>query len=343
MIAERSTEPFLFPHFRACHFSVRQSRFGVKSKTQTSLGELNTLFEFELFGTGVNAGQTTFRIRHAYGEIGRFGAGQYWSPFMDVDVFPKIVEKWGPSGFVLLRNIQLRYMPIQGDSRLTFALEKPGASGDEGIYSERIEVEDIVTQFYLPDFSSEYRYAGDFGYVEIAGILRALKWRDTKIDSVSTDGSALGWGVNLSSKIDINKDNTLKLLGVYGEGIQNYMNDSPVDVALEAISGDPNRPAKGVALPVYGVMAYLDHYWSKTFSTSLGYSIINVKNTNIQLGKAFKKGQYASANLIYYPVENVLAAVEYIWIQRDNKNGFKSKDMRVQFSFKYNFSKVFQF
>src|SRR5262249_6419425 len=67
-------------------FGVRQSRLGVKSTIPTSFGELKTQFEFELFGTGVDAGQTTFRLRHAYGELGHFGAGQTWSPFMDIDV-----------------------------------------------------------------------------------------------------------------------------------------------------------------------------------------------------------------------------------------------------------------
>ncbi|HEX6408952.1 MAG TPA: hypothetical protein VFZ90_17320, partial [Gemmatimonadales bacterium] len=37
-------------------FSVRQTRFGVRSTTPTSLGDLKTTFEFELFGTGVDAG-----------------------------------------------------------------------------------------------------------------------------------------------------------------------------------------------------------------------------------------------------------------------------------------------
>ncbi len=114
------------------YFSVRQTRFGVKSYLPTSLGELKTTFEFELFGTGVDAGQTTFRLRHAYAELGKFGVGQYWSPFMDADVFPNTLEYWGPTGMVFFRNIQIRYMPIQGDTRLTFALERPGASGDQG-------------------------------------------------------------------------------------------------------------------------------------------------------------------------------------------------------------------
>ena len=105
----------------------------------TPLGELKTIFEFELFGTGVDAGQTTFRLRHAYGELGHFGVGQYWSPFMDIDVFPNSLEYWGPTGMVFFRNIQIRYMPIMGDTRLTFALERPVP---------------VVTRVYMPTVSS---------------------------------------------------------------------------------------------------------------------------------------------------------------------------------------------
>ena len=59
---------------------MRQSRLGVRSSAPTALGDFKTIFEFELFGTGVDAGQTTFRLRHAWGELGRFGAGQYLEP-----------------------------------------------------------------------------------------------------------------------------------------------------------------------------------------------------------------------------------------------------------------------
>ncbi len=325
------------------YFSVRQTRFGVKSSTPTSIGTLKTQFEFEMFGTGVDAGQTTFRLRHAYGEIGKFGAGQYWSPFMDVDVFPNTLEYWGPTGMVFFRNIQVRYMPIQGDTRLTFALERPGASGDGGVYSDRIELQGVRSQFYLPDLSAEYRYADKFGYVELAGIVRSIKWRDTNEDTLSLDGSALGWGINLSSNLNITKNDVLRLQGVYGEGIQNYMNDAPADIGIQTNAGSPNRPVKGVALPIYGVVAFLDHTWSKYFTSSLGYSLVDIDNSDGQAGTAFKKGQYAAVNLLYYPIKNVMAGIEYQWIQRDNLNGFKSKDMKVQFSFKYNFSKTFDF
>ena len=81
---------------------VRQTRFGVKGFEPTKFGELKTTFEWELFAVGVDTGQTTFRLRHAYGELGHFGAGQTWSPFMDIDVFPNSIEYWGPNGHGIL-------------------------------------------------------------------------------------------------------------------------------------------------------------------------------------------------------------------------------------------------
>lgn len=45
---------------------VRQTRFGAAASIPTPLGELKTIFEFDLFGTGVDAGQTTFHLRHAW-------------------------------------------------------------------------------------------------------------------------------------------------------------------------------------------------------------------------------------------------------------------------------------
>jgi hypothetical protein len=149
-------------------FSVRQTRLGFKNYFETPLGELLTHFEFEMFGTGVDAGQTTIRLRHAYAELGQFGVGQYWSPFMDIDVFPNTVEYWGPNGMVFFRNVQFRWMPIKGDTRLTIALERPGASADQGDYAGRVELEDVKAHFRYPDVSAEFRKAIPIGYVEVA-------------------------------------------------------------------------------------------------------------------------------------------------------------------------------
>jgi len=337
------------------YFSARQTRFGVQSGVQTGLGELFTQFEWELFGTGVDAGQTTIRLRHAYGQLGHFGVGQYWSPFMDIDVFPNSVEYWGPNGMAFFRNIQFRWMPIMGDTRLTFALERPGASGDQGVYSGYTQLDEVSPRFPVPDFSAEYRSAHDWGYVEIAGIVRYIKWEDAGImDDIDLTGDEMGWGLNLSSNLYLNKDNLFRLSVLYGEGVENYMNDAPVDIAIEIDTTDGEIMIDGVALPVFGAVAFFEHNWSEKFSTTVGWSMLSITNSNAQNFDAFKLGNYALGNIIYYPVPNVMMAAELQWGMRDNYNNLMDDDdypeyylknadiFKVQFSFKYNFShKVF--
>jgi DcaP outer membrane protein len=328
-----------FGHDNSTFAGVRQSRLGVRSSTPTSLGELKTTFEFELFGTGVDEGQTTFRLRHAYGEVGAFGAGQTWSPFMDPDVFPNSLEYWGPTGMVFFRNVQVRWMPIRGDRSLTLALERPGASGDAGIYASRVELQNIKPRFPLPDFSAAYKLTQEWGYVRAAGMLRVIKWDDVLDDRFDLSGDAMGWGLNLSSNVKASPSDTLRLQVVFGEGIQNYMNDAPVDIGIVNQLQNPVTPITGEALPIVGIVAFLDHTWNERFTSSVGYSRTDIDNTEGQAPDAYKTGQYALGNLLYTPVPNVMVGGELQWGRRENfSDGFHSDGFKLQFSFKYNFS-----
>jgi len=318
---------------------VRQSRFGVKTSSPTALGELKTQFEFELFGTGDDSGQTTFRLRHAYGELGRFGAGQTWSPFMDPDVFPNSLEYWGPTGMVFFRNVQVRWMPLKGDSNLTLALERPGASGDAGVLADRIELQNIKGRTPAPDFTGAYSYGKTWGYVRVAGAVRKINWDDMLADKYELSGSATGWGLNFSSNLKPSAKDVIRLQLVYGKGIENYMNDAPVDIGIVANPGNPVTPILGKPIPILGTVIFLDHTWNDKWSTTVGYSETDIDNTEGQSPDAYKKGQYALFNLLYTPVPNVMMGGEFQWGRRTNfSDGFHSDGVKVQFSFKYNFS-----
>jgi hypothetical protein len=324
---------------------VRQTRFGVKSSTTTPLGDLNTIFEFELFGTGVDAGQTTFRLRHAYGELGVIGAGQTWSPFMDIDVFPNTIEYWGPSGMVFFRNVQLRWMPIRRKrTSVTIALERPGASADQGLYADRIELSNITPRFNFPDLSGNARINRDWGHLQIAGIVRKIGWVDTSNNPINLGGSVVGWGVNLTSNVKFTQKDVAKLAFSYGHGIENYMDDAPVDVGIGRNPPGSLVPIKGVTLPVLGIVAFLDHTWSKRFTSSGGFSMVNIENSGGQLPSDYHRGYYSVGNLLYHPIPKVMMGGEFQWGKRMNfSDGFSSNDYRMQFSFKYDWGKSFKF
>ena len=319
---------------------VRQSRLGVKSATSTDYGDLKTIFEFELFGTGVDSGQTTFRLRHAWGELGAFGAGQYWSPFTDVDAFPNSLEYWGPTGLAWYRNVQVRWTPIATPTN-TFmvAFERPGASGDSGIYSDRVELQNIKPRFPIPDLSAAWRTNQKWGYFRVAGQLREIKWDDVLEDDFDLSGRATGWGLNLSSNLNAGKNDVIRVAFVVGEGIQNAMNDSPIDVGVEANRGNRATPVVGKAIPITALSVFVDHKWNGELSSAFGYSRQDNDNTSEQAPDAFRVGQYALGNLLYTPVPNAMAGVEFQWGRRENfSDGFHSDGVKLQFSFKYNFS-----
>ena len=331
-------------------FGVRQTRFGVKGYTPTSMGDLTVRFEFDMFGTGSDEGQTTMRLRYAYGQLGKFLIGQATSPFMDADVWPNTVEYWGPSGMVYYRNVQVRYMPINdADKELWIALERPGAGADKGTISipedgpSLPSLDSVKAKLSAPDISAHFKKRGKWGSVQLAGIFRPLKWADTRVNKGGTDlsGSATGWGAHLSAAINLTKNTVFRGNYVYGEGIENYMQDAPNDIGT-VLTGNPSKPIEGQALPVTGIMAWIDHNWNPAWWTSLGYSNVTIDNTATAANTtSYKYGQYASLTIGTTPIQNTMAAVEFQWGQREGEDGFKAECKKIQISFKYNFSTTF--
>jgi hypothetical protein len=242
---------------------------------------------------------------------------------------------------LFFRNVQVRWTPIQGETELMFALEKPGASADAGDYANRIELQNVKGRFPLPDFSAACKLGQPWGYMRFSGMLRYMAWDDLAAsDTLDLTGNAVGWGLCISSNINIAKD-VVRLLVIYGEGVENYFNDAPYDVGIAKNSGDPKKPATGKPLPNLGVSAFLDHAWNDRWSSAIGYSRTQITPSDGQAANAFKLGQYALVNLLYAPVPNFMAGFELQWGQRENNSdGWKVDDYRIQFSAKFNFSQT---
>lgn len=325
--------------------SVRQSRLGIKGQAN----EHSTfLLEAELFGVGIDAGQTTPRLRHAWATYKNIGVGQYWSNFMDADVFPNTIDYWGPTGMVFFRNQQLRYSFDMQDDEFSVALEKPGTALTTGQFRDQdgcslpnsppscdatdSTIEQLVQAHNnLPDVSVRYRDNTDFGHWQVAGIVRKLGYE--RLDNGST-GSKTGWGINASSVIRFGENDKLKLQAVYGEGFGNYLNDGGVDLAPNSA----NLAEAGIAtVPILGIVMYYDHYWNAQWSSSIGYSFADLDTLDGQADNEFAKGEIAQFNLLHQPMDNVMLGAEFIYGKRTDVSDQSGEDYRIQFSLKVGF------
>jgi len=324
-------------------FSVRQSRLGAKATGMFEGKPYEVKFEFDLFGTGVDAGQTTFRVRHMYAKWGPFLAGQTNTLFMDGDIFPNVVDYWGPTGMVFVRTPQLRWTFWDKDGfTAAVALEHPSDDIDPG--NLRLIDEDIAANIQsneeLPDLTAAIRYGGDWGHVRLAGILRKVGYDTRGTEDNEPDGHKTGWGVNATTAVKLGFA-TPRLGIVYGRGIATYMNDGGMDLAPSVTT----QPGPGTiilipeaeAVKLLGVSAYVDLQWSKELSSALGYSFTKVDNTNFQDDTAFHKGEYASANLLWTHGD-ILAGGEFLWGRRTDNDGDQGTDTRFQATFKWSFT-----
>jgi hypothetical protein len=237
-------------------------------------------------------------------------------------------------------------MPLRTDrDEIILALERPGASGDQGIYAGRVELKNIKPHFTMPDISGHVRITRGWGHLQAAAILRKIGWVDTTPSPTIRLGDQVwGWGVNITSALKLTPADTARLAVVYGKGVENYMNDAPIDIGVKSNPGNILRPILGVPLPVLGVVGFLDHNWSESFSTALGYSLVNIYNSNGQNPNDYHQGHYALTNLLYHPVKQVTVGAEFQYGRRLNfSDGFNVNDYRVQLSFKYDWRKLFEF
>src|SRR4030095_6223807 len=120
------------------------------------------------------------------------------------------------------------------------------------------------------------------------------------------------------------------------------MNDAPLDIGIKNNFTNHIKPVLGVPLPVLGISAFINHKWNEKLTSAIGYSLVNISNSNAQGNDAFRKGQYVVANLLFYPASNTMVGIEYQWGDRSNfSDGWTSSITKIQCSFKYNFSQSF--
>ena len=167
-----------------------------------------------------------------------------------------------------------------------------------------------------------------------------IKWDDNLDDQFDLSGDATGWGLNLSSNLKAGENDVIRL-PVRGRRGHPELHErlsgghrhrqQPGRIRSRRSSASPSRSSASWRSSITR--------GARSSAAAIGYSCQDNDNTDAQAPDAFRIGQYALGNVLYYPVPNVMVGGELQWGRRENfSDGFQSDGFKLQFSFKYNFS-----
>ena len=312
----------------SAHFDAhaRQSRFRFTTTTDTEEGDKITgVLEFDFLVTNNGneriSNSYTPRMRHAFLKYKNWTVGQTWSTFMDVGALPETVDFIGVTDATIFdRQPLVKYT----SGAWEFALENPETTVTPNGGGGRIVADDNN----VPDFVARYTSKQDWGYFKVAGLLRQIKYED----GANIDGSSSAWGVSLTSKINLDGGDDVRLMFNRGSGLGRYIGLNAANGAVITPDGDLE------AIDSYGYAIAYRHLWNEKMRSSITFSALNIDNDTALTGMSVTESTYsARVNLMYSPTKAISVGAEYTRAHREVESGLEGDMDRIQFMAKYAF------
>lgn len=303
--------------YQNARFHARQSRFSFDTRWQGDGQPVRAFVETDFFGDGAD-GSSALRLRHAYGRIGRFTAGQTWTTFTDPAAVPQTLDFEGAVSNVNRRQGLVRWtqpLPLEGSS-LAVALENPQIN----VIAPPALPGTGRTE--TPDFIARLRWEDDWGEFQAAGITRELGFQP--------DGqgvlTATAWGFNFTGSFLLLEETKAYYQITFGEGIGSYRGSPDVI---------PTGPMTATVLPVFGWMVGGKHQWTDRLTSNITFSELSLDVPPGAPADSLRGTTYLAVNLIYNPLERVFCGVEYLYGVHEVFSGAEGSANRLQFSFGY--------
>jgi hypothetical protein len=291
---------------------ARQSRFGIRSRTDTAIGQIRTQIEGDFFGTSGTSAH--WRLRHAYGEWDMtprwtFLAGQTWRTAVLLPIGVPTVDfssSAGPNGFPRAAQVRMTYH--SGPISWAVAIERPTHTSTAK----------------WPNLSSYLQFDAPGGHQFIVtGTISDAN--DSDYDVIG--GDDIGWAVQAGANLNLADIATLTLGGVYGEGGEHCLylaQDTPFCGGAFGTFIDADKAG---ALDFFS-----DRGWGALAGLSFG--LTDTTTFNVQYGiswmendVAFLEGhdsalvQTVHANILWRPVQQMQLGWEVMWGQYDIDSG----------------------
>lgn len=292
-------------------FHARQTRMSFDTRWASDERTVQVFVEGDFFSD-----DNQFRLRHAYGEVGRVLVGQTWTTFTDVAAAPATLDFEGSVSSVNRRQAQARWTQPLWDENLTLALSvedtqfnvelPPGVTGDARSPS--------------PDFVARIRYDPEWGRIQVANLNRIGGFQPTG-GEVETSHA---WGFNFTGVVLLKKSQKAYCQVLFGEGIGSYR--GLPDAA-------PDSATTEKILPLFGWMVGFTRDWNEDLSSNFTYAENSLDRAAFEPPDNVLRTTYLAANLIWTPLERVSVGIEYLYGLRENVDGGIGTANRVQTAF----------
>ncbi|NOV28219.1 DcaP family trimeric outer membrane transporter [Methylomonas sp. ZR1] len=326
-------------------FHGKESRLWFKSFTPTTdWGDINTYIEFDFYGDPATYTYTP-RLRHAYGSIGHFLAGQTWTTFLNVSALPDTLDVGGSAGAVAsLRDPLVRWSEpfnwLDTPMEWQLALEAPRSRlwVDSALEpsSSKSTNPNLDAGYYTtpnadryPDLMARLNLNPDWGNVSLAAVGRQLRYSN---GSTGYRQAEWGGGVNLAGRISTFGLDNMRFMAHYGKGDGRYVstNNTFADAALD-------QHGAIELVNAYGGMLSYQHWWDKQWRSNVTYGFAQADYPSYANTVLSRQVQSVHANLLWSPVSQAMFGVEYTYATRELIDGRDGVLQRVQFSAKYSF------
>ncbi|WP_137390676.1 DcaP family trimeric outer membrane transporter [Rhodoligotrophos defluvii] len=295
---------------------ARQTRFNIKSKSDTAIGQIRTVIEGD-FLSGGSFGNTDFRLRYAWGEWDfmpnwTFGAGRYDTNFMSPFTGTTTVDFNGDVGLIgTSRTDQVRVTYTTGPMLFALAVENPlGDAGDLIDQGGEAFVAAFNSSNNVPNFTARWQYDAPGGHqFLVSGVVQNYH-TDSELGGESE--SAVGWGVQGAVNINLADVALLTTSVMYGDGIGSFLFGNTIGAYVD-IDGDIHTTE---ALGLYAGISF-ELTDATSLNLSWGYADMkksevlraNANNTTIDV-------MSAHANILWQPVEQLRLGWEVMWADR---------------------------
>jgi len=279
--------------------SVRVSRFGIRSTTETGIGQIGTQLEFDLFSGNDETTSPNPRLRHANVTIGdNWLFGQTWTNFMPLAHYPRTSDFNGPVGITFARVPQIRYSnTLANGLAYSFSVEESAAATSND-----------------PVLTAAAGYSADKWSARVAGLTGRVDdgaGSDLTYSAYTLSGSVTPWEGGLFTASYTDGDAIGSLLIGPGDDIVNGATNDAEGVTLQFRQQISDKWNVGIA---YGN----ENYAAAGASNTLGSQSVHL-------------------NTFYTPVDNLTLGLEYIFIEREDASGQKFDANRLGASVTFSF------